>query len=357
MFQEEYRKAYDKINIDQTKLQELLMWTERKPFESGRKLLYLIRPIAVPVLSLCFFCMAALPAMAKQIPAAYQVVQRYAPALTEYIIPEKVSDTSKDITLQVEAVNIEGNKAEVILSFKDAEGSQQDQINGKVDLYDSYQIYNYGETGVAGGCSFLEYDKAEDKAYFKIDITSDHAFNKNKVKLAVTQLLTRCIEEERVISLDNMIEDPKEKVLEYNGSGGMIQDRSQIPFFVDEVNSSSRIVRVMDEAGWDESLSEALTVTGVAYDEGVLRVQQCRGNFSEADRHIQLYLKDKEGNERIPDYSVGWKEEINEEEVLYDESWFLISKEELGQYELYGMFYITDGSVKGNWEVTVNLDK
>lgn len=357
MFQEEYRKAYDEISIDQTKLQELLIRTEQKPFGSGWNLFYLVRPIAVAVLSLCFFSITALPALAKQIPSVYQVLQQYAPALTEYILPEKVSDTSKDITLQVEAINVKGSTAEVILSFKDAEGSLYDQINGKVDLYDSYRIYNYGETGVAGGCSFLEYDESEDKAYFKIDITSDHAFNKDKVKLAVTQLLTHCIEEERAISLDNMIEDPKEKIREYNGSGGTIQDRSLIPFFVDGVGSSSRIVRVMDEEGWDESLSKALTVTGVAYEEGILRVQQCRGNFSEADRHIRLYLKDKEGNERIPDYSVGWKEEINGEEVLFDESWFIISEEELRLYELYGMFYITDGSVKGNWEVTVNLYK
>lgn len=357
MFQEEYRKAYDKINIEQTKLQELFSRIEQKNTEREWKFFYLIRPIAVPVLSLCLFCMMALPVLAEQIPGVYQVIQQYAPALTEYILPENFSNTSKEITLQVEAINITGNMAEVILSFRDAEGSQHNRIDGKVDLYDSYRIYNYGETGVIGGCSFLEYDEVKDKAYFKIDITSDSAFSKDKVKLAVTQLLTHCIEEERVISLENMIEEPKDKTVEYNGGGGTIQTRSLIPFFVNGENSSSRIVRVMDEAEWNESLLETLTVTGVAYDEGVLRVQQCRGNFSEADRHIRLYLKDREGRERRPDCSVGWKEEINGEEVLFDESWFLISEEELKQYELYGMFYITDGSVKGNWDVTVNLNK
>ena len=117
------------------------------------------------------------------------------------------------------------------------------------------------------------------------------------------------------------------------------------------------MVRVMDEAERNENLLESLTVTSVAYEEGVLRVQQCRGNFSKADRHIRLYLKDEEGNERRPDCSVVWKEEIDGEEVLFDESWFLISEEELKQYQLYGMFYITDGSVPGDWEVTVNLNE
>ena len=357
MFQEEYRKAYDKINIEPAKLQELLSRTEQKNTKREWNCIYLIRPVAVLSLSLCLFCIMALPVLAEQIPTVYRVIKQYAPALTEYILPEKFSSTSHEITLQAEAINITGNQAEVILSFQDAEGSQQNQITGKVDLYDSYRIYNYGESSVIGGCSFLMYDEVEDKAYFKIDVISDSPFHKDKVKLAVNQLLTHCIEEERAISLENMIKDPKEKEVEYNGVGGSFQTGSLIPFFVDGKNSSSRIVRVMDEAERNENLLETLTITGVAYDEGVLRVQQCRGNFDKADRHIRLYLKDGEGNERRPDCSVGWKEEIDGEEVLFDESWFLISEEELKQYQLYGMFYITDGSVPGDWEVTVNLNE
>jgi len=357
MFQEEYRKAYDKINLEPAKLQELFSLTEQKNTKREWKYINLLRPVAVLSLSLCLFCMMTLPVLAERIPMVYRVIRQYAPALTEYILPEKFCSTSHEITLQAEAVNITGNKAEVILSFKDVEGSQQNQIDGKVDLYDSYRIYNYGESSVIGGCSFLTYDEVEDKAYFKIDVISDAPFHEDKVKLAVNQLLTHCIEEERAISLENMIKDPKEKKVEYNGTGGSIQTRSLIPFFVDGKNSSSRMVRVMDEAERNENLLESLTVTGVAYEEGILRVQQCRGNFAKADRHIRLYLKDGEGNERRPDCSVGWKEEIDGEEVIFDESWFLISEEELKQYELYGMFYITDESVQGDWEVTVNLNE
>lgn len=357
MFQEEYRKAYDKINLEPAKLQELFSLTEQKNTKREWKYINLLRPMAVLSLSLCLFCMMTLPVLAERIPTVYRVIRQYAPALTEYILPEKFCSTSHEITLQAEAVNITGNKAEVILSFKDVEGSQQNQIDGKVDLYDSYRIYNYGESSVIGGCSFLTYDVVEDKAYFKIDVISDDPFHEDKVKLAVNQLLTNCIEEERAISLENMIKDPKEKKVEYNGTGGSIQTRSLIPFFVDGKNSSSRMVRVMDEAERNKNLLESLTVTGVAYEEGILRVQQCRGNFAKADRHIRLYLKDGEGNERRPDCSVGWKEEIDGEEVIFDESWFLISEEELKQYELYGMFYITDESVQGDWEVTVNLNE
>ena len=113
----------------------------------------------------------------------------------------------------------------------------------------------------------------------------------------------------------------------------------------------------MNEIERSKSMAEELSVTGVSYDEGVLRVQQCRGDFVNADRHIRLYLKDSEGNERIPDASVTWQEEIDGDRLLFDETWFVITEEELEQYELFGMFYVTDRSVKGNWEVIFNISQ
>ena len=352
MFQEEYKKAYDSVKPRRISVEELY---DKIEFQHNWKMRHLVKPIAIPVLSLCLVCMLAMPVLAEQIPAVYRVIQKYAPALAEYVLPEETSCTSKDITLQVEAVNIDGNTGEIILSFSDADESGKDQINGRVDLYDSYRIVNYGETWQSGGCSFLEYDPAEDKAYFKVDVTSDRKFQKDKVRFAVNQLLTRCEREERKIGLEQMIENPKEKVLERDGGGGVLKDRSKIPFYVMDSDSTSRTVRVMDVVELNESMVDELRVTGVAYDEGVLRVQQCRGNFQNADRHIRIYLKDNEGNERIPDASASWQEEINEERVLFNETWFVITEDELEEYELYGEFYITDGSVKGNWEVTFSI--
>ncbi|MGN0403261.1 MAG: hypothetical protein ACI4HQ_13530 [Acetatifactor sp.] len=144
-------KAYDRISVSQAKLQDLLIQAEESADQNESRLLFLIRPIAVSVLSLCLVCVFALPVLAKQIPAVYRVVQQFAPALAEYVLPEEVSDTQSGITMQVVAIHVNGNNAEVILSFRDAEGSRRDQINGKVDLYDSYRIYNYGERAVIGG--------------------------------------------------------------------------------------------------------------------------------------------------------------------------------------------------------------
>ena len=61
MFQEEYRKAYDKINLEPAKLQELFSLTEQKNTKREWKYINLFRPVAVLSLSLCLFCMMTLP--------------------------------------------------------------------------------------------------------------------------------------------------------------------------------------------------------------------------------------------------------------------------------------------------------
>ena len=45
------------------------------------------------------------------------------------------------------------------------------------------------------------------------------------------------------------------------------------------------------------------------------------------------------------------------EKVLFEETWFMISEQELKMCELYGVFYISDNSVEGAWEVVVNLEE
>lgn len=356
MFQDEYKRAYDQIEISKIDIGEL----EKSLNESQKwkeKFYLIIRPIAVTIVSFCLLCILALPVVAEQLPVVYQVIEKFAPDLVDYILPEEAICTSNGITLQVEAVNIQGNVAEVILSFKDANESEIDQIYGRIDLYESYQIVNYGENMQIGGCNFLEYNSLEDKAYFKVDITSDTVFQKEKIKLMVNQLLTHHEECEQEISLDGMIDKPKEKNVEVSGISGTMEKRSKIPFWVSGFKTKSQVVRVMDIAKSTESMAEALCVTGVAYEEGILRVQQCRGSFENADRHIRFFLKDKEANERIPDASVSWQEKIDGEKILFEESWFVISEQELEKSELFGDFYITEKSVKGEWEIIVNLEE
>lgn len=387
MFQEKYKAAYDAVlpqtgsleriyvraglvteteGTDGTDSVHMMAYTPQKRnrmmqsrgLERWQKVLwYILRPAAVTVLSFCLVLMLALPVAAKQVPGVYRVVEKYAPALANFVLPRQIASTGHGITMQVEAIDIRGNEADIIISFSDEADSPNDLINGRVDLYDSYHLYNYSAKWQAGGCSFLEYDSGEDKAYFKISTTASADFDGEKVGFGVTKLLTEYRREIRLVGFEPWVEAPLEKTVSVNGGGGK-EGRGRLYFLAGGSTDPSplREYRVMDLGSISEDMKESLKVTGVAYDEGVLRVQQCRGNFADADRHIRLFLKDENGAERTCDGSVMWQEEIDGQKVLLEEAWFVVTQEELEQLELWGEYWIADGCIRGDWEVIFEME-
>lgn len=92
----------------------------------------------------------------------------------------RIFDRNREGTELLRSKHKKGNEAEVIVSFTDEEDF--DYINGEVDMYDSYGLYSYTAESNIGGCSFLEYDEKEDKAYFKIDVQCDYSSFEDKVR-------------------------------------------------------------------------------------------------------------------------------------------------------------------------------
>jgi len=360
-FKRKYQQAYEQIKPESDYLdgiRERLAGKNkgRKHISvPGRYLIWIMRPAVMICAVIIVLSLTLVPVMAKQIPAIYNIIEKYAPALADFVLPIEKSDTSHGITMQVEAVHVEKNTAEIIVSFSDAEGSDKDLIKGKVDMYDSYHLQSYGASYYIGGSSYLEYD--EDKAYLKVDVTTDGEFDKGKLRFSVHQLLVHCSTEERQIPLDEIIREPATKTVSLNGRSGQYNQAEIVGYQIKNSGDSPLPAgEVMDITEVDESMAEALTVTGVGYSNGVLRLQICRGNFSDADRHVRAFLVDEEGNERNSDCSVMWQEELNGEKILFDEDWFLVEESELDKIQLYGIFYITDESVKGDWEVTCELE-
>lgn len=72
---------------------------------------------------------------------------------------------------------------------------------------------------------------------------------------------------------------------------------------------------------------------------------------------MELYLERADGTEQYEDYSVGWQETINGEVVLMEEFWFEVDEEELPNCSMHGIYHITDGSIRGNWEVTFAIEQ
>lgn len=358
-FKNSYKKAYENILPSPGYIERIADRVDERRRREKRRLLLTARPVIAVCAVVLLLSVTALPVMARSYPAVYNIVEKYAPALSDFVLPVKVSDTSNGITMQVEAIDIKDNEAEVLVSFCDEEGSGKDLIKGKVDLYDSYYLQNYGESSGIGGCSFLEYDETEDKAYFKISLSTDGNYDMGKTRFGVHQLLCNVSKEKKQIELNDIIRNPDMKPVSLNGKSGM-DDNDIFSKYMGKSTDDSPMPKcqVMDIVKADESMAQTLTVTGVGYSDGILRIQICRGNFGNTDRHVRLFAVDSEGNELESDVSVMWHEETGEggESLIFDEDWFLIDESELDSIQLYGIFYIVDGSVEGDWEVTFKLE-
>lgn len=378
MFQDIYKSAYDKISpsigvqIDETQMNEWMIKEKvareknrrqnstDKELKIGnkrkRRIGRIIRPVAVVALMACLVVILGVPVAAKNIPGFYEVLERNAPGLADYLIPVQKTDSSAGVVMNLEAARIEDNTAEVLVSFTD-DGSG-DYIHGMVDMYDSYHLYSYSGVSNIGDCSFMEYDEAQDKAYFQIDlISSDGTFDTNKMEFSVHQLLTDCESYIQQISLEDVMRNCEVKAVTLNGRGGVGEEHAALERLTIPGNEMDpRPGHLVLDIPLDGMKPEAMEITAVVYMDGILRVQLFRGNFEEADRHMNIYLLDEAGNQIYPNMSVMWHDEVAGEEVLVDEFYFVITEEQLQTYTLWGEGEIRAGSIKGDWSITFDVE-
>ena len=351
-----YKAAYRKIKPDNDYLDRIVDAYEYKKYH--KRFFYVIKPAFAAIFIFLFVGMLGTPVLASQVPAVYRLLDKYAPQLLNYIMPEELSDSKCGIRMQLEAINIEEDEAELIISFTDEEG--YDYIHGAAGLYDSYSLYCHSATSVIGGCSFLEYDEAADKAYFKIYISVDTALDTERVDFRVRQLLTNHTETCKDVDISNISIDPKLKKVSFHGFGR--NTKQELPVSVTngvnrntDVLDLARALGVLDITEENVDLMDSLNVMGVGYSDHMLRVQICRGNLENADRHAIMTLVKADGTESLYDWSVTWHEEIAGRRVTFDEEWFYIAEDELADLRMYGDFNETDCPVNGNWKISFSL--
>lgn len=347
IFREKYRSAYDYVLPDADSIEKIMARAgeeNQRQQRWGRKVL---RPVLITLLFMCILSAVSLPVLAAYVPAVYRMLERYVPDMADYIVPEEPECADQGIIMRVEGIQLKGKHAEIVVSFSNQEGYHH--IKGKVDMYDSYGLVSYRGVGTIGGCFFLTYDETEEKAYFRIDMTAEQDFDREKLSFYVGELLTTMGREEKDVDLSEILYDAPMKKVESRGGGGDLQS-------VYEEEAPMGYVQVLDGLPAEECASDDFTLTGIAYKDGVLRVQMCMGDNTHADRHVQLFLTDAEGNERHEHESVSWFEDVEETRYTFYEYGFLIEEKELENVEMYGIFYNAEESVKGDWKVTVRLE-
>ena len=376
MFQDTYKSAYHKItaqgnvseaqvaewieSVDRGKSQEKVVLRNRDAKKaagrSGTKTRRVLRPAAAVVLIACLTVVLGLPIAAENIPAFYGVLERNAPGLLDYLIPVQETDSSQGIVLTLEAAHVEGSRAEILVSFTD--DGTGDYIHGMVDMYDSYNLQSYSAESNVGGCAFMEYDEEQDKAYFQIDLTStDGSFDTERMEFSVHQLLVDCESFEQEILLDDMVQSVEVKSVSLNGQSGMDRMHPALEKLTTPGNEMDpRPGHLVMDIPLVNVSPDEMKITGVGYMDGILRIQLCRGNFKEADRHMNIYMVDEAGNQIYPNLAVGWQEVVADEKIMMEEYYFVVTEEQLKTYTIWGEGEVRDGSIKGDWNIVFDLE-
>lgn len=213
-----------------------------------------------------------------------------------------------------------------------------------------------------GGCAFSEYDEAEGKIYFYVNVRSDQAeryFAHEKLTFSVRELLTGLSKEEKEIDLSQIEETPATKRVDLSGYGGNAETSAAFAEFLSEQekNEFGSWWDVLDLTDISTCAADDFTVTGVSYSDGLLKVQICMGDNTHADRHVRLFLTDDSGEEeeQYHSFSVSWREETRDTRYTFYEYYFEVDREELDQKRLYGTFHNTGESIRGDWKITFRV--
>lgn len=360
MFESRYKQAYDAVTPSQELISDTIAQADIKytgSRMSGRKRFVLKASLTAAAAVLCV--LTAVPVCAAHIPAFYKIVEYLSPALADRLVPIEQSCTSQGITMQVEAVNVEGNEAEVIISLSDAKDSTQDLVHGEMDLFDSYYLSDYANESIIGGCHFLMYDETDDKAYFQVNVQSDSAYRVGKFQFSVRSVLCDKVHDTRDVDLSGIVYSAQTKRVTLSGSGGIMSDE-MLPDSLKDVpgtpeDSGLGTKKVLDMMNVTDCAPDDFTLTGIAYMDGALRVQMCMGDNWSSDRHVQLFLVDSDGNERHGDRSVSWHEDVGDTSYQMYEYWYVGDIDNIADYSMYGIFYDSGELIKGDWRVTFRL--
>ncbi len=275
---------------------------------------------------------------------------------TEYTQFPQASCTREGLTVQIEAAHVNADRAEMIVSLTDAEGSERDLIKenrnedivtAAVNIHNSYDLRSNSVNTIGGNTYFLEYDAEADKLYFALDMSADGTYDISDMTFYMGQILVTNPMERKWINMNELVKNPTMKDVEPYAVSEMLEEELM----------QDGTIPVLNLQEIDESHVNALSITGIGYADGILRVQCCRGDCRWAERSLDLYMVDANGMERHSDLTINWLEEVNGVRVQMDEFLFQVHESELADVQLYGIFHTSEESIKGDWEVTFSIDE
>ena len=288
--------------------------------------------------------------MAAKIPSFYNVIYEISPATAQFFKPVQSSCESQGIQMEVVASYIHEDTAEIYVSLQDLEGNR---LSESTDLFDSYSIHTPFDC--TSNCTLVSYDPNTKTATFlitieqwgNVDIVGD------KLTFSVREFFGQKEEHRGTISDVDLGHITLSTSTQAVSSRGMSGDEYVAE---NEYADSSTGVVVLKSNGRIASPTGGVALTGIGYIDGRLHVQVYYEDILKTDNHGFIKLINKNTGESIDCYgSVSFFDE--EQRGSYTDYVFTnIPMETLGEYELYGEFVTSSGSIEVHWSITFPLD-
>ncbi len=298
---------------------------------------------AAAVVMLCF--MISVPVIAGGAIPFYDILYTVSPRTAQYFKPVQMSCEDEGIRMEVVATYIHENTAEIYISMQDLEGGRIDETT---DLFDSCSIntpYNS-----IGHCEKVSYDSETATVTFLITIShmGEQAVEGDKITFSVGQFISQKEEFDAVIPDIDLTSAEKVAAVQ------SVKPRGKS--FIGEPEDEDIADVALQTNGVLCTPIAGVHVTGMGYVDDLLHIQVCYGNIMETDNHGWLFLKNKETGEEnggIGSISFLAEDGSGYQDYIFDNVRF----EDLGNYELYGMFVTSGNRTEGDWSVTFPLVK
>lgn len=299
---------------------------------------------------LCLLLGLATPALAANVPAFCDALYQIAPAAAQYFRPVQQSCEDQGIRMEVAAVYIHEDTAEICVTMQDLTG---DRLDETTDLFDSYSISTPFST--TGHCKTVAYDPDTKTVTFliTIELWDDKDISGDKLTFRVQQLLSKKHSFEgglEGISPSDASANPQTQKFYLTGVGG------HAPAIQYQTDPDKTPFTALEPVGALANPVPGVTVTGMGYVAGVLQFQVHYADILRTDNHGTLFLQDRSTGELMkPDYSFSFWDE--QKTGRYEEYIFSnVSPEELENYDLYGDFITAAPAIEGDWRITFPLE-
>lgn len=331
-FRDEYRRLYDQTDPSPGLVNRTIQ--AARPVRRTA-----LRRTAALVLCCVLVLSIATSALAATNPEFNQWLYRYAPATAMLFRPVNSLCRDQGIIMEVQAIHIDGNTAEIYVTVTDTLGTR---LDATVDLFDSYAIDTPGDSSAS--CTLAEWNDAANQATFLIHYTAEKPIRQDKLTFSVGRLLTG--KEETILELSCFDPSAVSPVTLTDPGDSLRGWGSFVPMEMDDARALGMML--LDTEGTEILPGVYYLGAGLHGDE--LRVQMRYDDIGRTDNHGFLWLVTAEGEEisYVNDLSV-WAD--NKRDSI-EEYIFSVTPEQLAGVKLMGDFHTCDTLIEGDWSVT-----